>query len=200
MTRDRIASFSSIEHSTREDWALIGADFMKYAQQLPQRVVAHLKLLDGDFGGFPVDRLHHSLLTATLAMQDGRDDEYVACALLHDIGDTLGTFNHPDIAAAILKPFVSEENHWMVEKHGIFQGYYFFHHIGLDRNMREQFRGHPHFLRTAHFCEKYDGPAFDAKAECFPLAAFEPVLQRVFEKPKNTIYRVSESASSEGGQ
>jgi len=164
MTEDRVATFSSIEHSTREDWMLIGADFMKYSRQLPQRVVAHLKLLDGDFGGFPVDRLHHSPLTATLAMQDGCDDEYVACALLHDIGDTLGTFNHPDIAAAILKPFVSEENHWMVEKHGIFQGYYFFHHIGMDRNMREQFRGHPHFARTAHFCDKYDGPGFDAKA------------------------------------
>jgi predicted HD phosphohydrolase len=190
MTEDRIAKFSSIENSTREDWALISTDFMKYAQQLPQRIVAHLKLLDGDFGGFPVDRLHHSLLTATLAMEAGRDDEYVACALLHDIGDTLGSFNHPDIAAAILKPFVSEENHWMVEKHGIFQGYYFFHHIGMDRNMREQFRGHPHFLRTAEFCEKFDGPAFDAKAECFPLAAFEPVLKRVFAQPKNTIYRV----------
>jgi predicted HD phosphohydrolase len=153
MPHEQIATFSSIEDSTREDWALIATDFMKYAQQLPQRIVAHLKLLDDDFGGFPVDRLHHSLLTATLAMQAGRDEEYVACALLHDIGDTLGTFNHPDIAAAILKPFVSEENHWMVEKHGIFQGYYFFHHIGLDRNMREQFRGHPHFLRTAEFCE-----------------------------------------------
>jgi len=111
------------------------------------------------------------------------------CALLHDIGDTLGTFNHPEIGAAILKPFVSEENHWMVDKHGIFQGYYFFHHIGMDRNMREQFRGHPNFLRTAEFCEKYDGPAFDVKAEYFPLEAFEPAMRRVFEKPKNTIYR-----------
>lgn len=188
----QIATFSSIEQSTAEDWALIASDFMKYAQQLPKRIVAHLQLLDGDFGGFPVDRLHHSLLTATLAMKDGRDDEYAACALLHDIGDTLGTFNHPDIAAAILKPFVSDENHWMVEKHGIFQGYYFFHHIGMDRHMREKFRGHPHFARTADFCEKYDGPAFDAKAECFPLEAFEPLLHRVFEKPKNTIYRLEE--------
>ena len=71
------------------------------------------------------------------------------CALLHDIGDTLGSFNHADIAAAVLRPFVSEANHWMLEKHGVFQGYYFFHHIGLDRNMREQFRGHPAFEQTA---------------------------------------------------
>ncbi len=190
MTSDRIATFTSIEHSTAEDWAIIATDFLRYAHDLPKRIVAHLKLLDGDFGGFPVDRLRHSLLTATLAMKDGRDDEYIACALLHDIGDTLGTFNHPDIAAAILKPFVSEENHWMVEKHGIFQGYYFFHHIGMDRHMREQFRDHPHFQRTAEFCEKYDGRAFDPKADYYPLEAFEPVLARVFEKPKNTIYRV----------
>jgi len=47
---------------------------------------------------------------ATRAFCDGRDQEYVVCALLHDIGDTLGAFNHPDIAAAILKPFISEAN------------------------------------------------------------------------------------------
>jgi len=183
------ATFSNIEISTAEDWQLIATDFTKFAKKLPERILAHLKLLEGDYGGFPVDRLQHSLLTATLALKDGRDDEYIVCALLHDIGDTLGTFNHPEIGAAILKPFVSEENHWMVDKHGIFQGYYFFHHIGMDRNMREQFRGHPNFLRTAEFCEKYDGPAFDVKAEYFPLEAFEPAMRRVFEKPKNTIYR-----------
>lgn len=183
------ATFTNMESSTAEDWQLIATDFGRFAQGLPKRILSHLKLLEGDFGGFPVDRLHHSLLTATLAMQDGRDDEYIVCALLHDIGDTLGTFNHPEIGAAILKPFVSEENHWMVDKHGIFQGYYFFHHIGMDRNMREQFRGHPHFLRTAEFCEKYDGPAFDAKLQCLPLEAFVPTMHRVFEKPKNTIYK-----------
>src|SRR5215831_6533363 len=177
-----------MDQSTAEDWGIIAADFLKHARHLPDRILAHLKLLDGDFGGFPVDRLHHSLLTATLAMKDGRDDEYTACALLHDIGDTLGTFNHPDIAAAILKPFVSEENHWMVEKHGIFQGYYFFHHIGMDRNMREQFRGHPHFLRTAEFCERYDGPAFEPKGETLPLEYFEPMVRRVFATPRQTLY------------
>jgi hypothetical protein len=36
-----------------------------------------------------VDRLTHSLQTASRAWRDGRDEEYVVCALLHDIGDTL---------------------------------------------------------------------------------------------------------------
>ena len=155
------ATFSHMEHGTREDWAAISAEFMPFAKQLPDRVLAHLRLLEGDCGGFPVDRLTHSLQTATLAHRDGRDEEYVVCALLHDIGDTLGSYNHPDIAAAILKPFVSAENLWMVEKHGVFQGYYFFHHLGLDRNLREQFRDQPElFERTAEFCQKYDGAAF----------------------------------------
>jgi predicted HD phosphohydrolase len=188
--KQKRAGFAKMEESTAEDWAIIGSHFPEFARGLPGRVLNHLKLLDGDYGGFPVDRLRHSLQTATLAYKDGRDEEYVVCALLHDIGDTLCSYNHPDLAAAILKPFVSEENLWMVEKHGIFQGYYFFHHLGMDRNMREQFRGHPLFQRTAEFCEKYDSPAFDPNLENMPLDAFVPLVCRVFEKPKRSIYDI----------
>jgi predicted HD phosphohydrolase len=182
------AGFTTMEASTSDDWMSIGAEFLAFSQKLPERILAHLRLLDGDYGGFQVDRLTHSLQTATLAQRDGRGEEYVVCALLHDIGDTLGSFNHPDIAAAILKPFVSEENLWMVEKHGIFQGYYFFHHLGMDRNMREQYRGHPHFEYTAEFCARYDGPAFNPKGETLPLSFFEPMVRRVCAVPKQTIY------------
>ena len=185
------ATFKRMEESTREDWACILPEAMAMAKSLPDRVLAHLQLLDGDHGGFPVDRLTHSLQTATLALKDGRDEEYVICALLHDIGDTLGSFNHPDIAAAILKPFVSEENLWMVQHHGIFQGYNFFHHIGLDRNMRDAFKGHPHYERTAEFVERYDNPAFDPKAEVMPLARFEPILRRLMAAPKSSVYKAA---------
>jgi predicted HD phosphohydrolase len=185
-TRAR-ATFSSMEHSTVADWAAIGESFIEFARKLPDRIMAHLRLLDGDTGGFAVDRLTHSLQTATRAHRAGEDEEYVVCALVHDIGDTLGSFNHAEIAAAIVKPFVSEENHWLVEKHAIFQGYYYFHHVGLDRDMREQFRGHPWFERTARFCELYDAPAFDARAETMPLSAFEPMLRRVFAAPKRSL-------------
>lgn len=183
------ATFVRMQDSTREDWQAISGEFMHFASGLPERVMAHLKLLEGDYGGFPVDRYTHSLQTATRALRDGRDEEYVVCALLHDIGDTLGAFNHPDIAAAILQPFVSEENHWMVKHHGIFQGHYFFHHIGLDRDLREQFRTHPHFHRTAEFCELYDNPAFDPKGETLPIAEFEPMLRRLMAQPRQSIYK-----------
>ena len=181
------ARFTTMQEGTVEDWAAISMEFVEFSRGLPDRVLAHLKLLEGD-GGFAVDRLTHSLQTATLAQRAGRDEEYVVCALLHDIGDTLGSFNHPDVAAAMLRPFVSDENLWMVEKHGIFQGYYFFHHIGMDRDMREQFRGHPYFDRTAEFCELYDAPAFDPKRETLPLSFFEPMVRRLFAAPTRSIY------------
>lgn len=193
------ANFTSLQESAKEDWQLIFGEFSRFANGLPDRVLAHLKLLKGDFGGFPVDRYTHSLQTATRALRDGRDDEYVVCALLHDIGDTLGTYNHPDIAAAILKPFVSAANLWMIQHHNIFQGYYFFQHIGMDRNMREQFRGHVHFERTAEFCALYDSPAFDADAETLPVSEFEPLLRRVFSEPVSSLYKTAlEAAKSIG--
>jgi predicted HD phosphohydrolase len=185
------ATFTRMQDSTREDWQLIGGEFMQFASGLPERVIKHLQILEGDYGGFPVDRYTHSLQTATRALRDGRDEEYVVCALLHDIGDTLGSFNHPDIAAAILKPFVAEENHWMVQNHGIFQGHYFFHHIGLDRNLRDNFRNHPSYERAAEFCELYDNPAFDPKAETLPIGEFEPMLRRVMREPRQSIYKAA---------
>ena len=83
----------------------------------------------------------------------------------------------------------------MVEKHGIFQGYYFFHYLGMDRDMREQHRGHEHFQHTAEFCEKYDQPAFDPAYESMPLEAFEPMVMKLFERPKNSIYAAAADAA-----
>jgi predicted HD phosphohydrolase len=174
---------------TAEQWHQIARHAMEYGRQLPDRVLAHLDLLKDDMGGYAVSRLEHSLQAATRAHRDGRDEEYVVCALLHDIGDTLGCFNHSDVAAAILKPFVSEQNLWMVDKHAIFQGYYFFQHLGLDQNMRERFREHEWFGYCAEFCEKYDQCAFDPDYGSMPLTAFEPMLRRVFASPKRSIYR-----------
>jgi len=183
------AQFRHMRNGTSQDWQCIAEHFMHYVKRLPDRLLDHLRLLDGDYGGFPVDRLTHSLQTATLAHKDGQDEEYVVCALLHDIGDTLGSFNHADVAAAVLKPFVSDENHWMIAHHATFQGYYFFHHLGLNRDGRDEFKHLTAlYKRTAKFCEAYDAAAFDPDAETFPLEFFEPALRRVFAHPKNSIY------------
>jgi predicted HD phosphohydrolase len=182
------AAFHAMTEGTKEDWDKIAVGAIELAAGLPDRVLAHLRLLGGDYGGFAVDRLEHSLQTASRAHRADRDDEYVFCALIHDIGDLLGPLNHADIAAAVVKPFVSEQNHWMVEKHAIFQGYYFFHHLGLDPDMREQFRGHEWFDYTAEFCHEYDQPAFDPGYDTLPLEHFEPLVRQVMSSPKRSIY------------
>lgn len=189
-------SFTRMRDSTQADWQVIGGAFRQFAHGLPDRVLTHLRLLEGDFGGFPVDRATHSLQTATRALRDGRPDDYVVCALLHDIGDTLGSFNHPDIAAAILKPFVSEEHHWMVQHHGIFQGYNFFHHLGMNRDMRDAFKDHPCYALTEEFVALYDDPSFDASAPTLPLAEFEPIVRRVLATPRNSIYKAAVTAAT----
>jgi predicted HD phosphohydrolase len=186
---EQSAKFHTMTEGTQDDWDIIMSHNAPFARNGGARVLDHLRLLDGDFGGFAVDRLTHSLQTATRAHRDGRSEEYVVMALLHDIGDTLGAYNHPDVAAAILKPFVSEENLWITQHHGIFQGYNFFHYIGLNRDMREQFKGHEHYQATADFIEKYDCPAFDPNYDSAPLSFFEPMVMKLFEKPKNSIYK-----------
>lgn len=172
------ATFTTFEASTREEWAEIVRQLPTTQAMAAHNVVEQLRMLGRDHGGFPVSRLEHSLQTATRAEEDGRDEEYVLCALLHDVGDTLAPFNHPVIAAGLLRGFVSEAHHWMVEHHGIFQGYYFWHHIGLDRDTRDQFRDSPHYELTEEFCAKYDQTAFDPEYVSAPLEHFEPLIRK----------------------
>lgn len=182
------ATFTAMTEGTAEDWAAIAEHFPEFAKALPSRLIDHLKLLDGDFGGFPIDRLAHCLQTATRAHRDGRDDEYVVCALLHDIGDTLGPTNHADIAATILQPFISEENHWIIKHHGIFQGYYFFHFLGLDRNGRDAYKENPYYQACVDFCHLYDQNSFDPGYNTESLEFFVPMVERVFAQPKRSLY------------
>lgn len=186
---ERQATFTDMSQSTPEDWQVVMAHMKPHAATGGKRVLDHLRLLEGDCGGYAVDRMTHSLQTATRAMRAGESEDYVVTALLHDIGDTLGAYNHSEIAAAIVKPFVSEELHWITARHAIFQGYNFFHHVGLDRNARDAFQGHPHYEATARFIDLYDCPAFDPAYDSAPLEHFEPMVMRLFERPLNSIYK-----------
>src|SRR5882672_11215637 len=178
------ARYRSMAEGTKEDYELVFDHLKAFERSLADRVLAALKQLKNSYPGELVNRLTHSLQTATRAQRDGRDEEYVVAALLHDIGDTLASANHSELAATILQPFVSEENYWIVKHHGVFQGYYFFHHFGLDRNAREAFRGHPLFGECAAFCALYDQNCFDPGYDTLPLAHFEPSVRKVFAVPK----------------
>ena len=76
----------------------------------------------------------------------------------------------------------------MVDKHAVFQGYYFFHHLGLDRDARDQYLGHPWYDRTAAFCHEYDQPAFDPSYDTLPLEHFEPAVRQLLASPRRSVY------------
>jgi len=111
----------------------------------------------------------------------------VVCALLHDIGDNLAPYNHGQVAAAILRPYVSRENAWMLEHHEVFQGYYFHHFVGRDRNERDKFKGHPAFEGTIIFCDRWDQLSFDPNYNSMSLSDFRPMLSSVFSREPKTF-------------
>jgi len=165
--------------ATQADWACVARADAEFARGLPDWLFGHLALLESDCHGFAVDRLEHCLQTATRAHRAGHDEEYVTCALLHDIGAVLAPADHAEFGAMILRPYISDRNHWMMRRHDVFQGYYFFHFFGGNRHQREQFRGHPDFEYTAQFCHQFDQAAFDPTYDSMPLEAFKPIVRRV---------------------
>ena len=138
--------------------------------------------------GYQVSRLEHSLQSATRAHRNGESEEMVVACLLHDIGDELAPMNHSEYAASILKPYVSEKTHWIVEKHGEFQMYYYAHHLGGDKNRRDKYKDHKYYQDTIDFCEKYDQNSFDPKYESLPLEFFKPIVKKIFSrKPYSSL-------------
>jgi predicted HD phosphohydrolase len=183
----KTVGFTRMDEGTREDYRLLDQMYRQTRQHVADRVLAALKQLAGPTLGYRIDRYQHSLQTATRAYRDGADEEIVVCALLHDIGDVLAPANHSQVAAAILRPYVSERNHWVIEHHGLFQGYYYFHHLGGDRNARDRFVEHPYYEACVDFCERWDQRSFDPDYETLSLEFFEPMVHRVFARESRSF-------------
>lgn len=175
-------TWRNFEEATREDWRAVMDYDTAFNNGLVDRLVAALRDLDEDETPYPVNRYQHSLQSATRAHADGAEEEVVVAALLHDLGDTLSPYNHSQLAAAILKPYVSERTWWIIHHHGVFQGYYYNHFLGGDRNVRDRDKGSPHYQAAVDFCHKYDQAAFDPDYPTKSLEFFEPMLRRVFSR------------------
>ena len=174
-------SFTAMENGTREDYELVARHDRENAAELADRVLQWLLQMDGE-SPYRISRLQHCLQTATRAERDGADDETVICALLHDIGDILAPNNHSAVAADLLAPFVGKKNEWIVRHHGLFQGYYYFHHYGGNRDARDRYRGHEYFDACVDFCARWDQVSFDPDYATFSLQHFEPRLRALFAK------------------
>lgn len=139
--------------------------------------------------GYPLSAMRHGLQTATRAHRDGADDETLFAALFHDIADKAAPINHSRAGAEILRPFIGPRTHWILAHHAIFQGYFYWHHIGKDRHARERYRGHPHFADCAAFCEKWDSVSFDPNYHTMALEDFLPVVHRILAREPNALWR-----------
>lgn len=175
-------SFTSMAAGTREDYELLESLEAQFASSTANRVLEQLRGLAGSLAGYKVDRLEHSLQSATRAYRDGADEEMVVAALLHDIGDLLAPHNHSELAAAVLRPYVTERTYWVVRQHGLFQSYYYAHHMGGDRNARDRYIDHPWYQDAVDFCHRWDQSSFDPEYDSIPLEFFEPMVRRVFAR------------------
>ncbi|HEV2284919.1 MAG TPA: HD domain-containing protein [Steroidobacteraceae bacterium] len=188
----RLVSFRAMQDGTRADYLLLDESERAYAAGLADRVLENLRKLDHSLEGYPLSRLGHSLQAATRAARDGADEELIVAALIHDIGDELAPYNHAELAAAILRPYVRPEVTWIVAQHGLFQNYYYVHHLGGDRDARERFRDHPWYEVTQNFCARWDQCSFDPDYASEPLGYFEPLVRRIFARtPHDPRYLAS---------
>jgi len=172
MNTIRAVDFVHMKDGTRAEYAFLREIEIDYLRRLPDRLIAALNRLghEDSLSGYQVTRLQHCLQTATRAV----------AALLHDIGDELATFNHAQLAASILRPYVRPEVTWVVEMHGLFQMQYYAQHYDMDATGHLAYRDHPWFDACQRFCERWDQAAFDPACPTQPLGHFEPMLREVF--------------------
>ena len=181
----KTVNFTRMEDGTQGEYEFLDALEDQFKEQLPERLIETLARLENSISGYRISRLEHSLQGATRAQRAGESEQYVAAILLHDIGDELAPYSHSEMAAAILRPFVSDELYWIVKHHGVFQMYYYAHHSGGDRHARDQFKDHPHYAAAVRFCHNYDQNCFDPDYSSESLEFFRPLLHRVFSQPRS---------------
>ncbi len=179
---NRMVGFTQMKDGTREDYELLEIHEREYLRELPNRIMSSLGALQTGLGGYRVTRLEHSLQAATRARRDGADNELIVAALIHDIGDDLAPYNHAELAAGILRPYVRPEVTWIVEQHGVFQSYYYAHHLGGDRNGRDRHRDHRWYGACRDFCANWDQSSFDPSYRWEPLESFEPLVREIFSR------------------
>jgi len=174
--------FKQMKDGTKEEYLLLEKHEKKYIEGTADRLIKFMSGLSNTLEGYQITRLEHSLQTATRALNDKADDEMIVAALLHDIGDELAPLNHSEYAAAVLKPYVSEKTHWIVEKHGEFQMYYYAHHLNGNRNQRDKYNSHKYYQDTLNFCENWDQKSFDPNFKSLNLKDFEPCVKKIFSR------------------
>jgi predicted HD phosphohydrolase len=174
--------FTQMKDGTAEEYEFLDRLETEFNQNLPERILKALGELEHSLSGYQVSRLQHSLQTAARAEADGADEDMIVGALIHDIGDELAPYNHSQLAASVIRPYVRGEVTWVLHHHGLFQNFYYAHHFGGDRNERDRYKDHPAYQLCVDFCEKWDQASFDPAYPTPSLEHFAPMVRRVFSR------------------
>ena len=178
----KTVSFTEMKNGTKDDYLLLDKHEKKYIEGTADRLIKFMSELSNTLEGYQITRLEHSLQTATRALNDKASEEMIVATLLHDIGDELAPLNHSEYAGTVLKPYVSEKTHWIIEKHGEFQMYYYAHHLDGNRNQRDKYKGHKYYKATVDFCENWYQKSFDPNFKSLSLNEFEPFVKKIFSR------------------
>jgi len=175
-------NFTEMKKGTKEDYLFLDKLEKEYVGETADRVLKFLSRMTTTLEGYKITRLEHSLQSATRAFRNKESEEMVVACLLHDMGDELAPLNHSEYAASVLRPYVSEKTHWIIEKHGEFQMYYYAHHLGKNKNQREKYKDHEYYNDAIYFCEKWDQSSFDPNFNSMTLEDFAPMVKRIFSR------------------
>ena len=187
--------FTRMDEGRVEEWMVIGEEVSKRQAAMPVIIKSMLVRLEEQVDGFAVNQLVHGLQTATRALRDGASEEMIVAALCHDIGKVISVENHPAIAAEILKPYVSHETYEIVRTHQDFQGRHYYALLGKDPESRSQYSGQPWYEMATRFTDEWDQTSFDPDYESLPLSYFEPMIERVFARTRDSGSKNSEARS-----
>ncbi len=181
--------WTEMQHGVQSDYEQLGALFEEHTVGgLVPNLIGMLEMLRGPKLGYQVDRYTHSLQSASRALRADETVDLVVGALLHDVADSFAPENHSQAAATLLAPYVDERTHWIIQHHGVFQGYYYFHHVGGDRNARDAYADSPHAEACAAFCANYDQNCFDPDYPTLGIEEFRPMLDEVFGRTPSVAW------------
>lgn len=193
-------AFTSLATASKLDFERIGEEYNTISAK--DKVLELLFRQRGNtFLGQPVDLYQHGLQTASRALRDNQPADIIVMSLLHDITESMVPKNHGRAAGALLEPFLSPKTVWMLEKHEIFQGYYYFEHFGGSKDARDMYKDHEWYSDLVEWCEKYDQASFDAAYPNLPLTFFMPYMDEVFAREpywwdENHIMRLAVTGSA----
>merc|ERR1711862_138494 len=180
----KMSSFTKLSDATAENSEEYTRQFTESVQpeKLTRRMFEMLESLKDVEPQEPLDLYRHNLQSAARAFRAGEDTETVVCALFHDVGELLSPACHGEIAASILRPFISEKNYWILQHHEIFQTYYYGPAWNVDPNLRDRFSSSPFFDDCIKFCQDYDQMSFDPYYDSMDIKEFYPLVLEIFSR------------------